>query len=183
MNAQSYLGYNDWRQPTTGPIDGSTFNYSSGYDGTFDQGYNISAPGTLHAGSTASELAHLFYNSLGNPSFYDTAGVDQSATYCTGPNGCLQNTGPFSNMQPDIYWFGLDYAPNPTNAWDFGFGFGDQSDDAKDGYGQYVWPVRAGQSGAASGTAQPVPALGGFGLAALGVLLAGLAGRRMRLFG
>jgi len=183
LNAQSYLGYNDWRQPTTGPINGSIFNYSFGYDGTFDYGYNVSAPGTPHAGSTGSELAHLFFNSLGNSAYSNTAGVDQSATYCTGPNACLQNTGPFSNMQSYVYWSGTEYAPVPSGAWFFNTFNGYQSLVFKDYDDLFVWPVRGGQSAAAPSTAQPVPALGGFGLAALGVLLAGLAGRRIRLFG
>ena len=145
MNAQSYLGYSDWRQPTTGPVNGSTFNYFFGYDGTFDSGFNVSAPGTPHAGSTGSELAHLFYNSLGNSAFYDTAGGDQSATYCTGPNACLQNTGPFSNMQAFVYWSGTEYAPNPTNAWNFNTNNGNQNNNNKDNNNLFVWPVRGGE--------------------------------------
>jgi len=46
-------------------LRGSLF-YSSSFDGTTDRAYNISAPGTAYVGSTASEMAHLFFNTLGN---------------------------------------------------------------------------------------------------------------------
>lgn len=60
--------YTDWRLPKNDPIDGTTADDANiSYIGTEDFGYNVSAPGTLYAGSTASEMAHLFYNTLGNP--------------------------------------------------------------------------------------------------------------------
>ncbi|RVU32733.1 DUF1566 domain-containing protein [Neptunomonas marina] len=163
LNSQSYLGYNDWRQPeTTQPdascslVDGSSQNY----------GYRC----------TGSELGHLFNVSLGNPNEVDNS--------CFGvyPH-CLQNTGPFSNMQSFTYWSGTEYAPLPTFAFYFGTDNGYQDEDVKDVSNLFVWPVRGGQSAVAPTTAQAIPALGGFGLVALGALLAGLAGWRIRLFG
>ena len=68
MNDANYLGFSDWRLPTVSPINGVSFNVGTAFDGTKDSGSNISAPGTIYAGSTASEMAHLFYNSLGNNS-------------------------------------------------------------------------------------------------------------------
>jgi len=56
----------DWRLPHALPINGSTYNYSQSDDGSSDRGYNISAPGSDYEGSTANELAHLYYNGLGN---------------------------------------------------------------------------------------------------------------------
>jgi Protein of unknown function (DUF1566) len=47
LNSANYLGYNDWRLPTVGPVNGTSFNYGPGgtfYDGTRDVGYNVSAP-------------------------------------------------------------------------------------------------------------------------------------------
>jgi hypothetical protein len=61
-----YGGYDDWRLPTVTPVaGGSVFNTSFSLAGTTDYGYNISAPGTTYASSTASELAYMFYNNLG----------------------------------------------------------------------------------------------------------------------
>ena len=163
MNTQSYLGYNDWRQPTTTQPDASC-SYVDGNGQNY--GYRC----------TGSELSHLFNVSLGNPNNLD------NSCFGTAPH-CLQNTGPFSNMQSFVYWSGTEYAPSPTGAWRFLTFDGFQGNVDKGNRNLFVWPVRGGQSVAAPSTAQPVPALGGFGLAALGVWLAGLAGRRIRLFG
>lgn len=88
--------YSDWRLPTVAPVNGSTFNLASPvYDGSSDLGYNISAPGSKHPGSTASELAHLFYNGL-----FNVANESQSLPL---------NTTPFVNLsggRPLVYWSG-----------------------------------------------------------------------------
>ena len=57
MNTADYLGYSDWRLPTTAPINGSAFNYNWSTTGTTDNGYNVSAPGTTYAGNQGSEMA------------------------------------------------------------------------------------------------------------------------------
>lgn len=73
LNAADYLGFSDWRLPTTAPINGSALNNGSSTDGTTDIGYNIGAPGTTFAGN-GSEMAHLFYGELGNKAYYDFDG-------------------------------------------------------------------------------------------------------------
>ena len=152
MNASNggagYLGYNDWRLPTLGPINGTAFDYNWAYDGATDRGWNISAPGTAHAGSTASEMAHLFYNTLGNTGSYDTSG---NATGCSAPDYCLTNTGPFSNLQSSYYW-SVEFAPYTTNAWLFDFAEGLQGDGYKP-TSFYALAVRPGDVNAV-----PVPA-------------------------
>ena len=44
MNASNgglgYLGYNNWRLPTTGPVNGTSFNYPNSNNGSTDSGYN-----------------------------------------------------------------------------------------------------------------------------------------------
>jgi hypothetical protein len=143
MNAANYLGTSTWRLPTVSPVDGSTFDYTVLYDGSSDRGYNISAPGSANPGSTGSEMAHMFYNTLSNVGYYNTSG---SPTGCSGSSPyCLTNTGPFSNLQPNVYWSGTTYAPNPSRAWYFLFYDGFQFNHYKsDGF--YAWAVSPGDA-------------------------------------
>jgi len=103
-------GVTGWRLPTLSPIDGTAFNFTYGYDGTTDTSYSVSAPGTTYAGSTASEMAYLYYNTLGNLARLDTSGTVRPGW------GLTNNTGPFSNFESDSvfpsgsYWTGLDCA-------------------------------------------------------------------------
>lgn len=86
MNDAGYLGYSDWRLPRTFPLDASgDFNYGVGGD----VGYSVGAPGTPYAGSTASEMAHLYYTTLGNPPALPTGCSTLPST------ACLINPGPF----------------------------------------------------------------------------------------
>jgi hypothetical protein len=113
LNANNYLGVNTWRQPATGPVDGSSFYYGFSNDGSTDLGYNISAPlaGSAFPGSTGSELAYMYYNNLGNQGWVNTDGssnVDPAAGwFCSNVDPwCLQNTAPFQNLQSFWYWSG-----------------------------------------------------------------------------
>ncbi|RMD60607.1 DUF1566 domain-containing protein, partial [Candidatus Parcubacteria bacterium] len=137
-------------------------------DGSTDVGYNITAPGTAYAGSTASEMAYLFYNTLGNTGLYDTSG---NPTGCTAPDYCLTNTGPFRNLQPYFYWSGLEYAPDTDGAWYFLFNYGNQYADHKD-VDHFAWAVRSGD------VVVPIPAaIWLFGSGLLGLVGLGLRRR------
>ncbi len=182
LNAQGYLGHDDWRQPATNPVNGAAYDYNFAYDGSTDDGYNISGPDGVYPGSTGSELAHLHYNSLGNGSRHDTAGNNQGAVVCPASDYCVQNTGPFDNLQSSLYWSGTEYAPNPTAAWLFGTRNGSQGRGEKGSGPLYVWPVRSGQSAVAAAP-QSVPTLPMWGLLLMSLALLGLARRRIRLFG
>ena len=140
LNTAAFLGHTGWRLPTMGPINGVGVTYPTTYDGTTDRAYNISAPGTLHAGSTASEMAHLYYNTLGNLSFYDTAGNPDQPRYG------ITNTGPFSNIRPYKYWTDLVYALDPSGAWRFSFDHGFQDPDPNF-VAYHAWPVHPGDIG------------------------------------
>jgi len=131
MNSANYLGVNDWRLPAV--IDTGTPGCSSGYTGT-DCGYNVDL--------STSEMAHLYYSTLGNVGYYNTSG---SPTGCPGgPNYCLTSTGPFSNLQPDYYWSGTVYAPAPGSfAWYFYFGDGSQLTNYQH-FAFRAWAVRPG---------------------------------------
>lgn len=143
MNAANWLGTNDWRLPTVNPLNGSSFNYSTSSNGSTDRGYNQSEQGTAYAGSTVSEMAHMFYNTLNNKGYCDP--LLSTAFSCSGPQAGwgLSNAGPFSNLQPDVYWSGTTYASDPGIAWDFYFYSGGQYDVNK-ANAVYAWAVRPG---------------------------------------
>lgn len=161
-------GITGWRLPTTNPIDGTTADdWAFAYNGTEDQGYNVSAPGTLYAGSSASELAHMFYNTLGNIGFCETS----STTDCIpDPDHTHPNMGPFSDLAGTDYWSATTYSiGSPDNAWRFNMFYGNQSVSTKTGANNRAWAVHDGDVGAAA-----VPLPGTAWLFATG--LAGLLG-------
>lgn len=95
---------------------------------------------------------------LGGQAYYDTLGAGPQSGWGAW------NTGPCSNFHPDRYWSGTGYAPGPTNAWFFSFGFGVQSAISK-GQNYYAWAVHPGDIA-------PIPVPGAVWLlgSALGVL-------------
>ncbi len=154
-------GYTDWRLPTVGPVDGIAFDYDYSIAGDTDLGYNVSAPGSTYAGSQGSELAYMFYNTLGNLAG-NKAGYGLTNTSADGVN--------FQNIRVGFYWSGTGYASSTNVVWNFDTSNGVQSFFAKY-VGAYSWAVR-------SGDVAPVPlpaAVWLFGTALAGL---GLFGRR-----
>lgn len=101
-------GFSGWRLPNMAP--GTTACIFS-YQDT-NCGYNVQ--------TASSEMAHLWYDALGNKSLFDTIGnIDH--TGC-----CLTNTGDFQNMQDFIYWFGTTNPNNANSAFRFGINHGYQ---------------------------------------------------------
>jgi hypothetical protein len=170
MNAAYYLGYNDWRLPITAPVNGTAFNYFWGVNGTTDAGYNMGAPGTAYEGSTGSEMASLYYNTLGNQGFVTPTGM-VSGCISVLNYSCLQNTGPFQNLVTGLYWSGTGYASYAFYAWGFEIGSGAQGDVAKD-TNYHAMVVRSGDVAAAV----PEPAT----LILVGLGFAGLVAMRRR---
>jgi len=133
-------GVTGWRLPTM--VDPGASGCDWAYTGT-DCGYNVQ---TGSAATTVySEMASLYYDTLGNLAYYDTSG--------TGPQSGwgLTNTGPFSNFQSNVYWSGLEYALSTSRAWDFDFYDGLQPNDFKPS-SFYALAVRPGDV-----SAVPVP--------------------------
>lgn len=161
MNNDSYLGYSDWRLPESNPINSNNYVNSQNNTGSTDHGYNLSRPGTLYAGSTQNEMAHLFYNTLGNVSDFDTSGVNQDD--CPGISSCLVQTGLFTNIQDNYYWSGSEFLV--TTAWRFNFYDGFHGERNKSNT-HYAMAVR-------DGDVAPVPLPGAIVLliSALGWLL------------
>ncbi|MCL4777170.1 MAG: hypothetical protein KJ054_06645 [Gammaproteobacteria bacterium] len=126
-------GITGWRLPVIRfPIDGDeSDDFDTSYIGTEDWGDNISAPGTFFAGSTSSEMAHMFYNTLGNKSACDP--ILSTVSSCVPQAGWgLTNEGPFSNILADGNWTGSLFAPDEDyvdaadHFWVFDLGVGDQ---------------------------------------------------------
>lgn len=98
--------YTDWRLPTVTDIGNDGCNY--GYSGT-DCGYNVD--------TSTGEMAHLFYDELGNLAQYNTSG----SRLLTGFG--LTNTGDFENLKSQsTYWLGTEY--DRYSAWNFSTTFG-----------------------------------------------------------
>lgn len=150
-----FAGFNDWRLPTV--TDTGTAGCNWAYSGT-DCGYNVD--------TATGEMAHLYYDELGNKAYYDTAGNGPQAGWG------LTNVGPFTNLQPDYYWSGTEYAPDTDLAWLFYFSTGLQDAGYKH-YDFYALAVRPGQRS----TSVPEPAT----LLLLGSGLAGIVVWRKRL--
>ena len=147
MNAAAYLGFSDWRLPTT-PDAGDPFAF--GWDGvqpySYNYGYNM----------TTSEMGYMFYVNLGNvglrPTDYNGGSVpDRSpGTFGLANVGPFQNFGqPFPNTLAIPYWSGTQSINDPTAAWYFDFYYGNlnpgsinPSQNLDNQF--YAWAVRDG---------------------------------------
>lgn len=156
-------GYDNWRLPTVEPLNGSTFSYSYSSNGSNDFGLNITSP--------QSEMAHLYYVTLGNPGYYTPAGA-VSGCYVSSANTCLDNVGPFSNLQANYYWSAPEHALNTGSAWFFTMHLGDQYVLSK-GIGFYALAVSPGDVAA-------VPEAETYALMLAGLGLIGAVTRRER---
>jgi hypothetical protein len=161
-------GVQGWRLPHILPVNGSSYNYGYSANGSTDIGHNISAPGSAYPGSTASEMAHLHYTSLGNQGLWGVNGNYQ-------PNAAgLLNKGPFTYLVDSWYWSGTEYGPNhDVSVFYFGFVHGLQWQGAKDDNNRYALAVHDGNVGA---SAVPEPA----GMLLLGLGLVGIVGFKRR---
>lgn len=138
LNSANYLGINGWRLPTLGrdlAFGNLVSNFDVGsctsakYDGTSNCGWNVlstdpndgSEANYLSSLKVYSEIASLYFDTLGNQSVFDTNGNVVKS------NGNLENAGPFTNIQhantPDRYWLGVEDAAT-NRIWSFAFGPG-----------------------------------------------------------
>lgn len=136
-------GYSDWRLPHALPVNGSTYIFDSNtwWDGTADIGYNITSPN--------SEMAHLYYVTLGNLGFFDIHGIFQ-------PGFENQNWGPFINVWDPLgtghpyYWTGSNYNIGDGGAFVFTMADGNQT--------AFPYSDRLGAWAVRDGDVVPIPA-------------------------
>lgn len=153
----TFGGYTDWRLPTI--VDTGAPGCDFAYTNT-DCGYNVQ---TKDGGTVYSEMAHLWYETLGNLAYYDTSGSSPQSGWG------LTNTGPFVNMKSDDYWSGTAYAPSPSSyAWLFDTLYGYQYYWGQSGW-LYAVAVRPGDvfAGAVPEPHMFIPALFGVGVIGL----------------
>jgi hypothetical protein len=165
FDAVRNVTWTEWRLPHILPINGSNYNLIYLNDGSTDEGSNISAPGTIYAGNTGSEMAYMFYNNLHNISYWDFSGNGGQ------PGWGLNNTGPFINLQANPpYWSSFADPDFSNMAWFFEFSGGYQTANYIDRT-YYAWAVRDGDVAAV-----PEPST----MLLLGCGLIGLVGLRRK---
>jgi len=144
------------------------------YAGCTENGYNVQ---TISAdGKTVySEMAHLFYVTLGNKAICPPGDATCAGIY--PPGWGLTNTGNFQDLKPSVFWSGLEFSPAPNHAWYFNTDSGEQSALPKT-IQQYAMAVRPGDVAAPPVPGIPEPETYGLMLAGLGALA--LARRQQR---
>lgn len=142
-NYKSLDGTLGWRLPKV--VDsGAPGCEGVSFSGT-DCGYNVDV-------TTGSELAHMFYVTLGNQAWADRSGTQRQSYGTT-------NTGPFNDFViKGAYWYGQESASNSGNAWYFNFGTGMQATSLKGGK-LYVWLVHDGDVASSTSVPEPSSAL------------------------
>lgn len=131
-------GVTGWRLPTM--VDSGAPGCAQIANSGSDCGYNAS--------TSTSELAHMFYVTLGNKGQNSPSGAAQSGSGLT-------NSGAFANLQSGPYWTGVE-VPSSGYAWFFGTGKGIQNVGPQ-GNAYFAWAVHAGDVATLGDVTSPVP--------------------------
>ena len=136
-------GITNWRLPNI--IDTANPGCDGSYSGA-DCGYNVD--------TASSEMAHLFYTTLGNNARYDIYGTRRpSSEY--GVTWGLVNSGPFNSLRLGDYWSSTEYILDANYSWLFSFSNGSQQNVLK-AAAFLPWAVHAGDVGIQT---IPIPAV------------------------
>lgn len=156
LNVYGLVG---WRLPVMSDTGTIGCNYS--YSGT-DCGYNVD--------TSTSEIAHMWYVTLGGKPLYDTAG--NNTGYYTGPP--TANDANFVGMQYGYYWIGTSYKGLPPGrAWSFSTNVGQQGTYALDGANGGLFAVAVHD-----GDVQAIPEPATYGLLLAGIMVISASMRR-----
>ncbi|MBL0709410.1 MAG: PEP-CTERM sorting domain-containing protein [Colwellia sp.] len=139
--------FDDWRLTSVQPQNGSTFDYNGSYDGSSDEGHNIT--------SSMHEMAYMFHVNLGLEGFCD--GANNTANNCDSSGTGFHNTAldtaidtvnlgnhiAVDNLMSYVYRDDVEYAPNTFYAPAFNADNGFQYYHYKV-VSLYGWAVRSG---------------------------------------
>ncbi len=132
-----YFGITGWRLPAVAPLDASSYDHTFSNNGTTDVGFGIRG--------THSELAHLYYVTLGNKGLCKPDDADPGT--CVVQTGWgLKNSGPFVNVGAIAgHWTGSEsMCPcGSLKTWLIDMTTGRQSQLPGSNL-QGAWPVRDG---------------------------------------
>ena len=142
VGSLNYLGHNNWRLPTIGPLNGTSYNLNFTTVGTSDNTYFGTIFGGGQSATPVTELGYMFHETLGYLGYYNAfsgVGSDESSIFG-------------SSLQKDIYWSGSEVSP--TEAMFFDMSDGEQSYYPK----TYEYYALAVSDGDISMNPVPVPA-------------------------
>ena len=144
-----------WRLPTMAANEYPSWSL----DGSTALGYNVP--------TSSSEMASLFFSTLGNKSYRDINANIQAGSGLT-------NTGSFQNMQSMYYWLGALNASYTDNPWFF---------RTNDGYQDAFYPKLYQLSAMAvhPGDVTPVPEPETYAMLLAGLGLIGAVARRRKV--
>lgn len=161
VGALSFGGYTGWRLPRM--LDTGAGGCDLSYAGGTDCGYNVQ---TAEGGVVYSEIAHLYYVTLGNRA---TCTPGDAVCGVPQPGHGLTNVGGFFGLREEVYWFETGYGQSaPFYAWMFSMYGGYQNDYSTDRFA-FAMAVRDGDVG----SPVPVPGTVWLALAAVGGALGG----------
>jgi hypothetical protein len=152
--------WDDWRLPTVGPINGSSYLLNTTYNGTSDNGYALTTTNGSDGGwrdgdgTPVSEMGHMFYVNLMN--LGACTATAQAPSTCIQQTNRVLSTGIFLNLTTDpfhAYWSNATASPGDGWIFDPYSGFGARTTNLT-----RLWSAWAVRDGDVAPSVVPVPA-------------------------